>query len=86
MQEISTHTAHLQVTDVISPSLFTHAVFSYDRWVLPDSYPLIVGKDWASKVGITGIPFENGGGFPNINFDERYSGFGVSNTGGVSGN
>jgi hypothetical protein len=85
MQEISTHTAHLQLTDVISPSLFTHAVFSYDRWVLPDSYPLIVGKDWASKVGITGIPFENGGGFPGINFDERYSNFGVNGTGGLQG-
>ena len=85
IQDISTHTAHLQLTDVISPSLFTHAVFSYDRWVLPDSYPSIVGKGWASKVGITGIPFADGGGFPNINFDERYSGFGVQNTGGYQG-
>jgi hypothetical protein len=28
MQDITTHTAHLQLTDVISPSLFTHAVVS----------------------------------------------------------
>jgi hypothetical protein len=85
MQDISTHTAHLQLTDVISPSLFTHAVLSYDRWVLPDSYPLIVDKGWASKVGITGIPYADAGGFPNINFDERYYGFGVNGTGGLQG-
>jgi hypothetical protein len=85
MQEISTHTAHLQLTDVISPSLFTHAVFSYDRWVLPDSYPLIVDKGWASKVGITGIPYEDAGGFPAVNFDERYANFGVNGTGGLQG-
>jgi hypothetical protein len=85
MQDITTHTAHLQLTDVISPSLFTHAVVSYDRWVLPDSYPSIVDKGWASKVGITGIPFADAGGFPNINFDERYSGFGVNGTGGLQG-
>jgi hypothetical protein len=53
--------------------------------VLPDSYPSIVDKGWASKVGITGIPFADAGGFPNINFDERYSGFGVNGTGGLQG-
>lgn len=84
-QEIQTHTAHLQLTDVISPTLFTHFVASYDRWVLPDTYPLIVDKDWASKVGITGIPYEDLGGFPQINFDERYYGFGVNNTGDLQG-
>lgn len=85
IQEIQTHTAHLQLTDVISPSLFTHFVASYDRWVLPDTYPAIVDKSWASKVGITGIPYEDAGGFPNINFDERYYGFGVNGTGDLQG-
>ncbi len=84
-QEISTHTAHAQLTDVISPTLFTHFVASYDRWVLPDTYPLIVGKGWASKVGITGIPYADAGGFPNVNFDERYYGFGVNGTGDLQG-
>jgi len=70
---------------VISSTLFTHFVASYDRWVLPDSYPLIVDKGWASKVGVTGIPYADAGGFPNINFDERYSGFGVNGTGGLQG-
>ncbi len=85
MQDISTHTAHAQLTDVISPSFFTHFVASYDRWVLPDTYPLIVDKGWASKVGITGIPYADLGGFPNINFDTRYSDFGVNGTGGLQG-
>ncbi len=84
-QDIVTHTAHLQLTDVISPTLFTHAVVSYDRWVLPDTYPSISSKDWASKVGVTGIPFADAGGFPNINFDERYSNFGQNNSGGLQG-
>ncbi len=85
VQDISTHTAHLQLTDVISPSLFTHMVFSYDRWVLPDSYPSIVDKGWASKVGITGIPYADAGGFPAIGFNQRYAGFGVNGTGGLQG-
>jgi hypothetical protein len=85
LQDISTHTAHAQLTDVISPSFFTHFVASYDRWVLPDTYPAIVDKGWASKLGITGIPYENLGGFPNINFDEIYSGFGVNGTGDLQG-
>jgi hypothetical protein len=85
MQDISTHTAHAQLTDVISPSFFTHFVASYDRWVLPDTYPLIVDKSWASKVGITGIPYADLGGFPNINFDERYTDFGVNGTGDLQG-
>lgn len=85
VQDISTHTAHAQLTWVINPSLFTHFVASYDRWVLPDSYPLIVDKGYASKVGITGIPFADQGGFPNINFDERYTNFGVNGTGGLQG-
>ncbi len=85
IQDIVTHTAHAQLTYVISPSLFTHFVASYDRWVLPDSYPSIVDKSWASKLGITGIPYADAGGFPSINFDQQYSGFGVSNTGGVQG-
>ncbi len=84
-QEISTHTAHAQLTYVISPSLFTHFVASYDRWVLPDTYPLIVDKGWASKVGIKNIPYQDLGGFPNINFDEIYSGFGVNGTGDLQG-
>lgn len=85
LQEISTHTAHAQFTYVASPTLFTHFVASYDRWVLPDTYPAIVGKGWASKVGITGIPYADAGGFPNINFDERYYGFGVNGTGDLQG-
>ncbi len=84
-QDISTHTAHAQLTDVFSPTLFTHFVASYDRWVLPDSYPLIVGKGYASQVGITGIPYQDLGGFPAIGFDERYTGFGVNGTGGLQG-
>lgn len=85
MQDISTHTAHAQLTDVISPSFFTHFVASYDRWVLPDTFPTIVDKGWASKVGITGIPYADLGGFPRITFDERYREFGVNNTGGLQG-
>ncbi|MGA8593930.1 MAG: TonB-dependent receptor [Bryobacteraceae bacterium] len=85
LQEIQTHTAHLQLTYIISPSFFTHFVASYDRWVLPDTYPSIVDKGWASKVGITGIPYADAGGFPNINFDERYLGFGVDGTGDLQG-
>ena len=85
MQDISTHTAHAQLTWVINPTFFTHFVASYDRWVLPDSYPLIVNKGWASKVGITGIPYEDAGGFPAINFDGIYRGFGVNGTGGLQG-
>ncbi len=85
MQDISTHTAHAQVTYVISPTFFTHFVASYDRWVLPDSYPLIVNKGLASKVGITGIPYEDAGGFPAIQFDGLYTNFGVNGTGGYQG-
>ncbi len=85
MQDIVTHTAHAQLTWVISPSFFTHFVGSYDRWVLPDTYPLIVDKGWASKVGITGIPYADAGGFPAINFDSRYTNFGVNGTGGLQG-
>ncbi len=85
VQDISTHTAHAQLTWLISPSFFTHFVASYDRWVLPDSYPSIVNKGWASKVGITGIPYADAGGFPNVNFDERYTNFGVNGTGGLQG-
>ncbi|MBV9037652.1 MAG: TonB-dependent receptor, partial [Acidobacteriaceae bacterium] len=85
MQDIVTHTAHAQLTYVISPSFFTHFVGSYDRWVLPDTYPLIVNKGWASKVGITGIPYADGGGFPAIGFDSRYSGFGVNGAGSLQG-
>lgn len=84
-QDIQTHTAHAQLTYVISPSLFTHFVASYDRWVLPDTYPAIVDKDWASKLGIKNIPYADLGGFPNINFDEIYTGFGVNGTGGLQG-
>ncbi len=84
-QDITTHTAHAQLTDVISPTFFTHFVASYDRWVLPDTYPAIVNQGLASKVGITGIPFENAGGFPNINFDGIYTNFGVNGTGGLQG-
>ncbi len=85
MQDISTHTAHAQLTDVISPTFFTHFVASYDRWVLPDTYPTIVDKGWASKVGITGIPYADLGGFPNINFDKLYTNFGVNGTGDLQG-
>ncbi len=85
MQDITTHTAHVQLTDVISPSFFTHFVLAYDRWVLPDTYPLIVDKGLASQVGVTGIPYADLGGFPNINFDERYNNFGVNGTGGLQG-
>jgi len=85
VQDISTHTAHAQFTYIFTPTFFTHFVASYDRWVLPDSYPLIVGKGWASKVGITGIPFADAGGFPNVTFDERYNNFGQSGTGGLQG-
>jgi hypothetical protein len=85
MQDIVTHTAHAQLTYVISPSLFTHFVASYDRWVLPDTFPAIVDKGWASKLGIKNIPYADLGGFPNINFDQIYMGFGVSNTGGLQG-
>ena len=85
MQDIQTHTAHAQLTYVISPSFFTHFVGSYDRWVLPDSYPLIVGQSLASKVGITGIPFQDAGGFPSINFDSRYTNFGVNGAGSLQG-
>lgn len=85
MQDIVTHTAHAQLTYVINPSFFTHFVASYDRWVLPDSYPSIVNQGLASKVGITGVPYADAGGFPNINFDQQYRGFGVSNTGGLQG-
>lgn len=84
-QEISTHTAHAQLTYVISPSLFTHFVASYDRWVLPDTYPAIVNQGLASRVGVTGIPYADAGGFPNINFDQQYQGFGVNGTGGLQG-
>jgi hypothetical protein len=81
VQDIITNTDHIQLTDVISPTLFTHAVMSFDHHNEYNKYPLIDGKGWASKVGITGIPFENLGGFPNINFDQTYSGFGVDGTG-----
>lgn len=84
-QDIVTHTAHAQLTWVINPSFFTHFVASYDRWVLPDTYPDIVNKNWASRVGVTGIPFADAGGFPGIGFDQVYRGFGVNGTGGLQG-
>ncbi len=85
LQDIVTHTAHAQLTDVISPTFFTHFVASYDRWVLPDTYPLIVNKGYASQVGITGIPFADAGGFPAIQFNGIYTNFGYNNTGGLQG-
>lgn len=84
-QKIDTDTAHLQLTYVLSPSLFTHAVFAYDRWVLPDDYPGLVNQGWASKVGIQGIPYQDAGGFPSIGFNSAVWGFGVSGSGGLQG-
>ncbi|MGI8989166.1 MAG: carboxypeptidase regulatory-like domain-containing protein [Bryobacteraceae bacterium] len=74
-QDISTQTAHLQLTDVIRPNLFTHGVFSYDRWVLPDGYH--GGLGYVSKLGLKGIPFPETAGFPAISFpNSPYSSFG----------
>lgn len=78
VQRISTKLFHLQATWNIRPNFFTHATGAYDRWAIPG-----VGdfedQGWFSKIGLKGIPEGDQGGFPGINFDQRYTALGRPN-------
>src|SRR5581483_10863579 len=75
VQRISTKLEHLQLTWTPKPNLFTHAVVGYDRWAIPSTGDF-QGQGWASKIGLTGLVNGNAGGFPGINFDQRYAALG----------
>ena len=74
-QRISTKLLHIQLTHTPKPNFYTHSTFGYDRWILP-STSLEANKAWSSQIGLSGLIDADTGGFPYINFDQRYSRFG----------
>ena len=74
-QRISTKLLHIQLTHTPKPNFYTHSTFGYDRWILP-STSLEANKGWSSQIGLSGLIDADTGGFPYIEFDQRYSRFG----------
>ncbi len=75
VQRISTKLEHLQFTWTPKPNFFNHTVLAYDRWNIPATGDF-QDQGWASKIGITGVPYADSGGFPGISFDQRYANLG----------
>ena len=76
VQRISTKLDHLrEFTWTPKANFFNHSVISYDRFDIPATGDF-QGLGWASKIGLTGLPNGDAGGFPGLNFDQRYSALG----------
>jgi hypothetical protein len=71
-QRISTKLLHIQLTHTPKPNFYTHSTFGYDRWILP-STSLSANQGWSSQIGLSGLLDADTGGFPQVNFDQRYS-------------
>lgn len=71
-QRISTKLLHIQLTHTPKPNFYTHSTFGYDRWILP-STSLSANQGWSSQIGLSGLLDADTGGFPQMNFDQRYS-------------